>query len=59
MKISISKVKSTLLCFLIFYMLNKNLWDAVFGFILNPLYYGVLFLTALLGLPNILKNKIR
>lgn len=57
MKISISKVKSTLLCFLIFYMLNKNLWDAVLGFILNPLYYGVLFLTALLGLFNILKKK--
>lgn len=57
MKISVSQIRYNILCAMIFYVLNKNLWDWLLGGVAKNIYYCVVAIGAILCVVQYLKNK--
>lgn len=55
--VKIEQIKSILCYYIIFYMLNKNLWDFLSGSILKDIYYSIIILCGIFGILKMLISK--
>lgn len=55
--IKISSLKKVIIYYIFIYMLNKNLWDYLFGPAAKNLYYSVLLVSAAIGIIKMCSEK--
>lgn len=57
MKIKLSRIHSMIIYFIVFYMLNKNLWDYFFGSLVKNIYYALIVVFGIIEIIRLSINK--